>query len=43
MVKLGDTVKAKVIGLDDGKVKLSMKGVEGNPEPQTIQWTSTKA
>ncbi len=34
MVKLGDTVNAKVIGMDDGKVKLSMKGVEGNPEPK---------
>lgn len=34
MVKLGDTVKAKVIGMDDGKIKLSMKGVEGNPEPK---------
>ncbi|MBN1949079.1 MAG: S1 RNA-binding domain-containing protein, partial [Candidatus Cloacimonetes bacterium] len=33
MVKMGDKIKAKVIGLDDGKVKLSMKGVEGNPEP----------
>ncbi|MFC1887800.1 polyribonucleotide nucleotidyltransferase [Candidatus Cloacimonadota bacterium] len=34
MVKLGDTVKAKCIGMDDGKIKLSMKGVEGNPEPK---------
>jgi polyribonucleotide nucleotidyltransferase len=34
MVKLGDIVKAKVIGMDDGKIKLSMKGVEGNPEPK---------
>ncbi len=34
MVKLGDKVKAKFIGFDKGKIKLSMKGVEGNPEPK---------
>ncbi|MCD4795663.1 MAG: polyribonucleotide nucleotidyltransferase [Candidatus Cloacimonetes bacterium] len=34
MVKLGDIVKVRFIGFDKGKVKLSMKGVEGNPEPK---------
>lgn len=34
IVKLGDKVKVKYIGLDRGKIKLSMKGVEGNPEPK---------
>ena len=34
MLKLDDVVNVKVIGYDRGKVKLSMKGVEGNPEPQ---------
>jgi len=34
MLKLGDKVKVKYIGLDRGKVKLTMKGVEGNPEPK---------
>ena len=34
MVKLDDEVNVKVIGYDRGKVKLSMKGVEGNPEPK---------
>jgi len=33
MVKLGDKVKTKCIGMQEGKIKLSMKGVEGNPEP----------
>jgi polyribonucleotide nucleotidyltransferase len=36
MVKLGDTVNVKYIGLDRGKYKLTMKGVEGNPEPKKI-------
>ena len=36
MVKLGDQVKVKYIGLDRGKYKLTMKGVEGNPEPKKI-------
>ena len=36
MVKLGDKVKVKYIGLDRGKYKLTMKGVEGNPEPKKI-------
>ncbi|MCF7793946.1 MAG: polyribonucleotide nucleotidyltransferase [Candidatus Cloacimonetes bacterium] len=36
MLKLGDTVKVKFIGLDRGKYKLSMKGVEGNPEPKKV-------
>ncbi len=36
MLKLGDKVKVKYIGLDRGKYKLSMKGVEGNPEPKKI-------
>ncbi|MCF7858923.1 MAG: polyribonucleotide nucleotidyltransferase [Candidatus Cloacimonetes bacterium] len=34
MLKLGETVNVKFIGFDRGKVKLSMKGVEGNPEPK---------
>ncbi len=34
MVKLGDKVKVKFIGFDRGKVKLSMKHVDGNPEPK---------
>ena len=33
MFKLGDTVNVKFIGLDRGKVKLTMKDVDGNPEP----------
>jgi len=32
MLKLGDKVNVKFIGFDRGKVKLSMKGVDGNPE-----------
>jgi len=36
VVKLGDTVNVKFIGFDRGKVKLTMKGVEGNPEPTKI-------
>ena len=32
MLKLGDKVNVKFIGFDRGKVKLTMKGVEGNPE-----------
>jgi polyribonucleotide nucleotidyltransferase len=34
MLKLDDEVNVKVIGYDRGKVKLSMKGVQGNPEPK---------
>ncbi|MCD6181036.1 MAG: polyribonucleotide nucleotidyltransferase [Candidatus Cloacimonetes bacterium] len=33
MVKIGDKVNVKYIGEDRGKFKLTMKGVEGNPEP----------
>ncbi|MCD4819197.1 MAG: polyribonucleotide nucleotidyltransferase [Candidatus Cloacimonetes bacterium] len=33
VVKLGDKVRVKFIGLDRGKIKLTMKGVDGNPEP----------
>ncbi|MDD2331421.1 MAG: polyribonucleotide nucleotidyltransferase [Candidatus Cloacimonetes bacterium] len=33
MVKLGDTVNVKVIESEKGKLSLSMKGLEGNPEP----------
>jgi polyribonucleotide nucleotidyltransferase len=36
MLKLGDRVKVKYIGLDRGKYKLSMKGVEGNPIPTKL-------
>ncbi|MDO9576733.1 MAG: polyribonucleotide nucleotidyltransferase [Candidatus Cloacimonadales bacterium] len=36
VVKLGDTVNVKFIGFDRGKVKLTMKGVEGNPVPTKI-------
>ena len=36
MLKLGDTVNVKFIGFDRGKVKLTMKGVEGNPEPKKV-------
>ena len=36
MLKLGDKVNVKFIGFDRGKVKLSMKGVEGNPEPKKV-------
>lgn len=32
MLKLSDKVNVKFIGFDRGKVKLTMKGVEGNPE-----------
>ena len=34
MLKLGDEVKVKYIGMDKGKFKLTMKGVQGNPEPK---------
>ncbi len=30
---VGDTVKVRYTGSDNGKVQLSMKGIEGNPEP----------
>ncbi len=33
MVKLGDIVHVKSLGMDKGKLALTMKGVEGNPEP----------
>ncbi|MDP2173052.1 MAG: polyribonucleotide nucleotidyltransferase [Candidatus Cloacimonadaceae bacterium] len=33
MVKLGDIVKVKSLGMEKGKLSLTMKGVEGNPEP----------
>ena len=34
IVKIGDIVKVKFIGLDRGKIKVSMKGVDGNPTPK---------
>ncbi len=33
MVKLGDVVKVKALGMDKGKLSLTMKGIPGNPEP----------
>ncbi|PKN80731.1 MAG: polyribonucleotide nucleotidyltransferase [Candidatus Cloacimonetes bacterium HGW-Cloacimonetes-1] len=33
MVKLGDIVNVKVIGMEKGKIALAMKGLPGNPEP----------
>ncbi len=33
MLKLGDKVTVKVIGNERGKIALSMKGLEGNPQP----------
>ncbi len=33
MVKIGDKVQVKALGMDKGKLSLSMKGVAGNPEP----------
>ena len=33
MVKIGDTVQVRTLGMDKGKLSLSMKGVAGNPEP----------
>ncbi|MCB5254373.1 MAG: polyribonucleotide nucleotidyltransferase [Candidatus Cloacimonadaceae bacterium] len=33
MVKLGDVVKVKALGMDRGKLSLTMKGIPGNPEP----------
>ncbi|HQQ67652.1 MAG TPA: polyribonucleotide nucleotidyltransferase [Candidatus Cloacimonadota bacterium] len=33
MVKLGDVVHVKALGMEKGKLSLTMKGVEGNPEP----------
>jgi len=33
MVKLGDIVHVKSLGMEKGKLSLTMKGVEGNPEP----------
>jgi polyribonucleotide nucleotidyltransferase len=33
LVKVGDEVLVKFIGSDRGKIKLSMKGIDGNPGP----------
>lgn len=33
MVKLGDVVKVKALGMEKGKLSLTMKGIPGNPEP----------
>lgn len=33
MVKMGDILHVKSLGMDKGKLSLTMKGVEGNPEP----------
>jgi polyribonucleotide nucleotidyltransferase len=33
VLKLGDKVKVKIKGSERGKIALSMKGLEGNPEP----------
>lgn len=33
VVKVGDEVKVKLIGTDNGKYKLSMVGIPGNPQP----------
>ncbi|MFO8145610.1 MAG: polyribonucleotide nucleotidyltransferase [Candidatus Syntrophosphaera sp.] len=33
MVKMGDIVHVKSLGMEKGKLSLTMKGVEGNPEP----------
>ncbi len=33
MVKMGDIVHVKSLGMDKGKLALTMKGVAGNPEP----------
>lgn len=33
MVKLGDIVHVKALGMDKGKLSLTMKGMTGNPEP----------
>lgn len=33
MVKLGDIVHVKALGMEKGKLSLTMKGVAGNPEP----------
>lgn len=33
MVKLGDVVNVKALGMDKGKLSLTMKGMTGNPEP----------
>ncbi len=35
MLKLGDKVNVKFTGFDRGKVKLTMKGVDGNPTPKS--------
>lgn len=32
MVKLGDVVKVEALGMDRGKLSLTMKGIPGNPE-----------
>jgi polyribonucleotide nucleotidyltransferase len=37
MVKVGDNVLVKFIGSDRGKIKLSMKGIDGNPAPPKQQ------
>jgi polyribonucleotide nucleotidyltransferase len=33
MVKLGDKIQVKISKIENGKIGLSMKGLEGNPEP----------
>lgn len=33
MVKMGDIVKVKALGMEKGKLSLTMKGIAGNPEP----------
>ena len=36
MLKEGQEVKVKIIGLNDGKISLSMKAVEPEDEPEEI-------
>lgn len=41
VVAVGDTVKVKVLGVDDrGKIKLTMKGVDQQSDPETAQTPS---
>ena len=38
VVAVGDTVKVKVLGVDDrGKIKLTMKGVDQQSDPEPAQ------
>ncbi len=43
MVKLGDVVKVEALGMDRGKLSLTMKGIPGNPEPDPDKISERRA